>query len=62
MELPVALDQNIRFLLVEVEKRFSLAVQAGPGNKNHVGRLRALEMVAVNLERISRFPREVLRG
>lgn len=97
MELQVALDQNIRFLLVEVEKQvtrtgqylrqpkpelaqkiyasddyvdnlktfvqakcFSLAVQAGPGDKGHVARLKALEIVAVNLERISDFCERVV--
>src|SRR5688572_7058600 len=97
MELQVALNQNIRFLLVEVEKQvtrtghylrqptpelaqkiyasddyvdnlktfvqakcFSLAVEAGSSDKSHVGRLKAIEIVAVNLERISDFCERVV--
>src|SRR5262245_46574667 len=96
MDLQLALNQNIRFLLVEVEKQvtrtghylrtptpelaekihasddyvdnlttfvqtkcFSLAVEAG-NDKSHVGRLKALEIVAVNLERISDFCERVV--
>ncbi len=91
MDLQVALNQNIKFLLVEVEKQvgrtgvylqkptpeladkihasddyvdnlktfvqskcFSLAVDAS-SDKARLGRLKCLEIVAVNLERISDF-------
>jgi hypothetical protein len=97
MELQVALNQNIRFLLVEVDKQlgrtgaylreptpslaekihasddyvdnlktfiqtkcFSLAVEAGSADKTRLGRLKALEVVAVNLERISDFCERVV--
>lgn len=97
MDLQEALEQNIRFLLVEVEKQvartgrylsepapelaekihasddyvdnlktfvqtkcFSLAVEAGATDKARVGRLKALEIVAVNLERISDFCERVV--
>jgi phosphate uptake regulator/aminoglycoside phosphotransferase len=98
MELWVALNQNIRFLLVEVEKQvsrtgdylkkptpeladkirasddyvdnlktfvqtkcFSLAVDtANTANKSQLGKLKALEIVAVNLERVSDFCERVV--
>jgi phosphate uptake regulator len=97
MDLQVALNQNIKFLLVEVDKQlgrtgvylrkptpelaekihasddyvdnlktfvqtkcFSLAVEAGASDKARLGRLKALEVVAVNLERISDFCERVV--
>jgi phosphate uptake regulator/Ser/Thr protein kinase RdoA (MazF antagonist) len=97
MDLQVALNQNIKFLLVEVDKQlgrtgaylreptpslaekihasddyvdnlktfiqtkcFSLAVEAGSADKARLGRLKALEVVAVNLERISDFCERVV--
>jgi len=96
MDLQVALNQNIRFLLVEVSKQvgrtgvylrqptpeladkihtsddyvdnlktfvqakcFSLAVEAS-SDKARLGRLKCLETVAVNLERISDFCERVV--
>lgn len=97
MDLQVALQQNIKFLVIEVEKQiartgeylrqptapladkihssddyvdnlktfvqtkcFSLAVDTAAIDKNGVARLKALEVVAVNLERISDFCERVV--
>ena len=97
MDLQVALQQNIKFLVIEVEKQiartgeylrrptasladkihssddyvdnlktfvqtkcFSLAVDAVTVDKSGVARLKALEVVAVNLERISDFCERVV--
>jgi phosphate uptake regulator/aminoglycoside phosphotransferase len=97
MDLQVALQQNIKFLVIEVEKQlartgeylsrptaplaekirasddyvdnlktfvqtkcFSLAVDMAAVDKSGVARLEALEVVAVNLERISDFCERVV--
>jgi phosphate uptake regulator/aminoglycoside phosphotransferase len=97
MDLQVSLHQNIKFLLLEVEKQiartgeylrhpsallaekihaaddyvdnlktfvqtkcFALAVDGAGIDKTRVGRLKALEVVAVNLERISDFCERVV--
>ena len=97
MDLQVSLQQNIKFLLIEVEKQiertgeylrhptaaaaekihasddyvdnlktfvqtkcFALAVDSTGSDKGKVARLKALEVVAVNLERISDFCERVV--
>jgi len=97
MDLQVSLNQNIKFLLIEVEKQvvrtgihlqnpkadlaekirasddyidniksfvqskcFSLASEANNGPKSAIAKLKSLEIVALNLERISDFCERVV--
>lgn len=97
MDLQVSLNQNIKFLLIEVEKQvvrtgihlqnpkadlaekirasddyidniksfvqskcFSLAAEANSGPKSGIAKLKSLEIVALNLERISDFCERVV--